>query len=72
MLKIDLNTGEIVETIKDIRRTGISIIWIEHIVKSLLAVVDHLIVLNFGKKIAEGKPHEIIQGKEVQSIYMGI
>ena len=62
----------LVETIKDIRRTGISIIWIEHIVKSLLSVVDHLIVMNFGKKIAEGKPHEIIQGKEVQSIYMGI
>ena len=62
----------LVETIKDIRRTGISIIWIEHIVKSLLAVVDHLIVMNFGKKIAEGKPHEIIQGKEVRSIYLGV
>ena len=62
----------LVETIKDIRKTGISIIWIEHIVKSLLSVVDHLIVMNFGKKIAEGKPHEIIQSKEVQSIYLGV
>ena len=62
----------LVETIKNILRTGISIIWIEHIVKALFSVVDHLIVMNFGKKIAEGDPNEIIQTKEVQSIYLGI
>ena len=62
----------LVETIKNILRTGISILWIEHIVKALFSVVDHLIVMNFGKKIAEGDPNEIIQTKEVQSIYLGI
>lgn len=62
----------LVTTIKDIRSTGISIIWIEHIVHALLAVVDRLIVIDFGKKIAEGEPNTIMASQEVQEIYMGI
>ncbi|MCB2051315.1 MAG: ABC transporter ATP-binding protein [Novosphingobium sp.] len=63
---------ELVETIQDIRKSGVSIIWIEHIVHALLAVVDRLIVINFGKKIAEGDPHEVMKSTEVQQIYMGL
>ncbi|MCB1437372.1 MAG: ABC transporter ATP-binding protein [Rhodobiaceae bacterium] len=62
----------LVSTIKDIRTTGIAIIWIEHIVHALLAVVDRLIVIDFGKKIAEGEPHKIMASRAVQEIYMGI
>ncbi|HKJ62721.1 MAG TPA: ABC transporter ATP-binding protein [Hyphomicrobiales bacterium] len=62
----------LVNTINGIRKTGISIIWIEHIVHALLAVVDRLIVIDFGKKIAEGNPREIMASREVQEIYMGI
>ena len=46
--------------------------WIEHIVHALLAVVDRLIVLNFGRKIAEGEPRKVMQSPEVHQIYMGI
>ena len=35
-------------------QSGIAILWIEHVVHALLAVVDRLVVLNFGRKIAEG------------------
>lgn len=62
----------LVETIKDIRSTGISIIWIEHIVHALLAVVDRLVVIDFGRKIAEGEPKAIMDSKQVKEIYMGI
>ncbi len=62
----------LVGTIKDIRKTGVSIIWIEHIVHALVAVVDRLIVINFGAKIAEGDPHEVMASPEVREIYMGI
>ncbi len=63
---------ELVETIKSIHKSGVSIIWIEHIVHALLAVVDRLIVINFGAKIAEGDPHEVMNSPEVKEIYMGI
>lgn len=63
---------ELVATVKAVKQAGISIIWIEHIVHALLAVVDHLLVLDFGKKITEGDPHEVMASKEVREIYMGI
>lgn len=62
----------LVQTIKDIHANGVAIIWIEHVVHALLAVVDRLIVIDFGKKIAEGEPHAIMQSPEVQEIYLGI
>jgi branched-chain amino acid transport system ATP-binding protein len=62
----------LVETIKEIHASGVSIIWIEHVVHALLAVVDRLIVIDFGKKIAEGDPKTIMESPEVQEIYLGI
>src|ERR1700716_164293 len=46
----------LVELIRDIRRGGVSIIWIEHIVHALIAVVDRLVVLHGGGFIGEGDP----------------
>jgi branched-chain amino acid transport system ATP-binding protein len=63
---------ELVATISDIRKTGVAILWIEHVVHALLAVVDRLVVLNFGRKIAEGLPREVMQRPDVHQIYIGI
>ena len=63
---------ELVGTIKDIRAGGATIVWIEHIVHALLAVVDRLIVLNFGRKIAEGEPRAVMGSPQVREIYMGL
>ena len=62
----------LVDTIKAIHKSGITIIWIEHVVHALLAVVDRLAVIDFGRLIAEGEPNEIMASKEVQEIYLGI
>lgn len=63
---------ELVGTIKSIRAAGTTIVWIEHIVHALLAVVDRLVVLNFGRKIAEGYPQTVMNSPEVRLIYTGI
>jgi branched-chain amino acid transport system ATP-binding protein len=63
---------DLVATIRDLRKTGISIIWIEHIVHALLAVVDRLAVVNFGLLIAKGEPNAVIRSAEVAEIYLGI
>lgn len=62
----------LVQTIKDIHASGVAIIWIEHVVHALMAVVDRLIVIDFGKKIAEGEPQKIMESPEVKEIYLGI
>lgn len=64
--------AELVASIREIRKTGIAILWIEHVVHALFAVIDRLVVLNFGRKIAEGSPKEVMQLPEVHQIYIGI
>jgi branched-chain amino acid transport system ATP-binding protein len=61
----------LIETIKALRAEGITIVWIEHIVHALLAVVDRLIAIDFGKLIAEGDPKTVINSPEVRDVYMG-
>ena len=68
----EVECTSLVQTIKDIRARGVTIIWIEHVVHALLAVVDKLIVIDFGEKIAEGEPRAIMASPQVQEIYLGI
>jgi branched-chain amino acid transport system ATP-binding protein len=68
----DGECAELVGTIKEIRQGGVAILWIEHVVHALLAVVDRLAVLNFGRKIAEGAPREVMRSPDVRQIYIGI
>jgi len=70
-----LTEGEcksLIETIQSIHARGTTIVWIEHVVHALLAVVDRLVVIDFGKKIAEGAPKEIMESPEVKEIYLGV
>jgi len=62
----------LIETIRSIHARGISIIWIEHVVHALLAVVSRLVVLDFGRIVAQGDPSEVMRSTEVQTIYMGV
>ncbi len=62
---------ELIEEIKRLRATGITIVWIEHIVRALLAVVDRIVVINFGQELCQGEPREVMNSPEVQACYMG-
>jgi branched-chain amino acid transport system ATP-binding protein len=62
----------LIETIRIISGQGIGIIWIEHVVHALLALVGRLIALDFGKIVAEGEPTAVMASSEVQTIYMGV
>jgi branched-chain amino acid transport system ATP-binding protein len=64
--------ADLVALIRDIRRTGTSIVWIEHVVHALVAVVDRLVVLHGGTFIAAGDPHTVIRSPAVRDVYMGI
>jgi branched-chain amino acid transport system ATP-binding protein len=69
-----LNLAEADETCKlvqDIRDSKITIIMVEHIVKAVTQISDRILVLNMGKKIAEGAPDEIIHDPNVIEVYLG-
>ena len=57
--------------INRIRDFNISLIVVEHIVKAICGVSDHIVVLNMGRKIAEGPPDKIIHDPTVIEVYLG-
>lgn len=67
----DSEVQDLIKQIKELRATGITIVWIEHIVHALLAVVDRISVIQFGRNLCEGEPHEVMNSAEVQACYMG-
>lgn len=67
----DSEVQDLILEIKKLRATGITIVWIEHIVHALLAVVDRISVIQFGRNLCEGEPHEVMNSAEVQACYMG-
>ena len=69
---VEHETAALVELVNQVRASGVSIIWIEHIVHALIAAVDRLVVLHSGALIAEGQPAEVIRRPQVAEIYMGI
>jgi branched-chain amino acid transport system ATP-binding protein len=62
----------LVALIKRVRLTGVSLVWIEHIMHALIAVVDRIVVLAGGAIIADDEPRAVIRNPRVAEIYMGI
>jgi len=58
-------------TVRDVHGTGVTIVWIEHVVHALMSVAKRLVVVNFGRKIADGDPAAVLASADVQSVYMG-
>ena len=63
---------QLVEELQRIKASGVTMIWIEHVVHALLAIADRLFVINFGVKLAEGEPQAVMNDTEVRRVYMGI
>ena len=62
----------LVELIRGVRSTGVTIVWIEHVVHALVAAADRLVVLADGRLLAQGDPQAVIRDPDVQRVYMGI
>ena len=60
-----------VNTILKIREQGVTIIMIEHVMKAIMNVSDHIFVMEYGQQIAEGKPEEVVRNPRVVEAYLG-
>lgn len=61
----------LIALIGDLRDSGVAVIWIEHIVHALVAVVDELMCLAFGRVLAMGEPRAVMSSPEVVEVYLG-
>ena len=69
-----LNPTEVtqtIETIQQIRKSGVTIIMIEHILKVVMALCERVVVLNYGVQIAAGSPQEVVSDEAVIEAYIG-
>ncbi len=63
---------ELVDELRRIKASGVTMLWIEHVVHALLSVADRLFVINFGQPLAEGDPQTVMNDPEVRRVYMGL
>lgn len=63
--------NEAIEVIKKIHRKGITILLIEHVLRAAMALSQRVIVIDYGRKIAEGSPEEVTSNPEVIKAYLG-
>lgn len=69
-----LNSAEInmaLSLLREIKDSGVTIVIVEHVMKVLLGVSNRVVVLDYGKKIAEGTPQEVVKNQDVIKAYFG-
>jgi branched-chain amino acid transport system ATP-binding protein len=62
----------VMELVTRVRNLGTTVVLIEHNMKAIMAYCDRIAVLGYGKKLAEGLPHEIRENREVVESYLGV
>jgi branched-chain amino acid transport system ATP-binding protein len=63
--------AEAMEDITTIRTRGVTVIMIEHVMHAIMGICDRIMVLDYGRKIAEGTPQEVASNKKVVEVYLG-
>jgi branched-chain amino acid transport system permease protein len=61
-----------ISLIRQIRANGTTIVFIEHNMQAVLALADRLVVLNYGRVIATGRPRDVVRQPEVMTAYLGM
>ena len=68
----DMENNVLIELVREINLSGVTVIWIEHVMKTMLSATDRLLALAGGRVIAAGPPREVLDAPEVRRVYLGV
>jgi branched-chain amino acid transport system ATP-binding protein len=62
---------EIITLLRAVRKRGVTLVIVEHVMEAVMQLSDRVIVLNSGRKIVEGSPREVVTNRQVIQAYLG-
>jgi len=62
---------EMIELIRSVSRTGVTIVMIEHVMKAVQALANRILVIHHGQQIVEGAPSTVLRDRRVIEVYLG-
>jgi len=68
----DAEVHEVMDLVEDLKNTGITIIWIEHVIKTMVESTDKILCLATGTRLIYGDPLDVMNSKEVEEVYLGV
>lgn len=62
---------DVIKMVADLKAAGYSIIWIEHVIQTMVEATDHLMCMSDGHELIIGEPRPVMFSKEVEEVYLG-
>ena len=63
--------NQMIDLLKRVHDAGVTLLVVEHVMHVVANLCEHIIVMNYGEKIAEGRPQEVLQNEKVVTVYLG-
>ena len=63
--------NQMIDLLKRVHDAGVTLLVVEHVMHVVANLCEHIVVMNYGEKIAEGRPQEVLQNEKVVTVYLG-